>query len=281
MNHLEAILSWLTLFWEIALCACLFARRAYKVLPIFSVYAAEVLISTICVWLIYEHFGFTSSASYHAFWNSAYLYAAVRSLAIAELCRYGLREYRGIWALVWRILVVLALIFVAHAAIDARGQPDGVAIFGATLLRDVAFASLAILAVLLTIRNYYGLALDPLQRLVASGMALTCAVDAVGFAMYRNTMTGELYAWFLNTQKALWPRLAPQVRHLDDIWSSFHLIAFMVAMGIWCYALREPLAEPSEEAALLPVEVYRDVTSAINVRLTSFNERLLELLSHE
>jgi hypothetical protein len=278
MNHLETLLLWSTLLAEIGLCVCVLARKTYKILPLFSVYAMEVLISTICVWLIYDRFGFTSSTAYRAFWDSAYLYAVVRSLAIAELCRYGLREYRGIWALVWRVLVALALLFVAHAAIDARGQPNGVAIFGATLLRDVAFASLAILAALLSIRNYYGLALNALERLVAAGMAFTCAVDAVGFTMFRNTMTGALYAWFLNTQKALWPTLAPQVRRLDDIWSSFHLIAFIAAMGIWCYALRKPLPEPAEEAALLPAGMYEEMSPAINMRLTSFNERLVELL---
>ena len=90
-------------------------------------------------------------------------------------------------------------------------------------------------------------------------------------------MTGEFYL-VLEHPEALWPTPAPQVRRLDDIWSTFHLIAFMVAMGIWCYALRKPLGDPSEDAALLPAGVYGEMSPAIHMRLTSFNERLVELL---
>jgi hypothetical protein len=278
MNHLETFLSWLTLFFEVLLCALIFARKAYKILPLFSIYACAVLTSTVCVWLTYAHFGFTSLTSYRVFWDSAYLYAVLRSLAIAELCRYGLRDYTGIWALVWRILVILSLAFIVHGAIDAKGQPNGIAIFGASLLRDFAFASIAVLAVLLLIRNYYGLALDSLQRLIAAGMCFTCAVDVIGYTIFRNILAGDLYSLFLSSQKALWPALQPRMLRVDEIWSVFHLLAFMLAMGIWCYALRKRLAEPSSSTALLPAEVYRDMSPAINVRLAAFNERLTELL---
>jgi hypothetical protein len=278
MNHLEAVLSSFTVCCEIVLCVCILARKAYRVLPLFSVYAVQVLISTVFVWFIYDRFGFTSSTAARAFWYSAYVSVTLRSLVVVELCRYGLREYRGIWGLAWRALVTLAFIFIIHAAVDARGQPDGFAIFGATLLSDLAFASLAILAALLAIRSYYGLTLDSLQRLIATGMAFTCAADAVGFTMFRRVLVVELYAWFVSSEKALWPQLAPQVRHVDDIWSSFHLISFMIAMGIWCYALRGPVTQPSRGGVLLPPGVYGKISSAINVRLASFNERLVELL---
>ncbi len=99
------------------------------------------------------HFGYRSSASYYTYWTSDFLSMAVRSLAIAELCRYGLRAYRGIWTLVWRVLSVLAILFLAHAALDAWGQPNRLAIYGLTLDRDLDIASITILVVLLLIRK--------------------------------------------------------------------------------------------------------------------------------
>jgi hypothetical protein len=278
MNHLENILSWSTLSFEIVLCGFVFTRKVQRILPLFAFYACVQLTRTIGVWLAYEYFGFGSSTSYYAFWGCALLSAAVRSLAIAELCRYGLRAYRGIWALVWRVLVALSILLFAHAVMDARGQPDQFAIYGMTLDRDLALASIVILAVLLLIRNYYGIALETLPRAIAAGICFICAVDVIGNTIFRNIYTGYLFSWFLTSQKALWPALQPQVERVNDLWSMIHLFSFMFSMGIWCFALRKPLPAPSESPVLLPVEVYRELSPAINLRLSAFNERLVELL---
>jgi hypothetical protein len=52
----------------------------------------------------------------------------------------------------------------------------------------------------------------------------------------------------------------------------------MFTMGIWCYALRRPVLAPSESPVLLPTEVYQELSPAINLRLATFNDRLVELL---
>jgi hypothetical protein len=237
-----------------------------------------VLFSTIGVWVIYNYFGFDSPYSIRAYWSSALLNATARSLAIAELCRYGLRAYRGVWALVWRVLLVLSIVLLFHVTIDAWGQPNGVAIYGATLDRDFALASIVILAALLLIRNYYGLSIEPLQKALAGGICFICTVDVIGNSLLRKLYTGILYSWFLTSRKAQWPELSSRVQRVDDIWSVVHLLCFMSVMGIWCYALREPLGAPSSSPILLPAEAYQELSPAINLRLASFNNRLVELL---
>lgn len=278
MNYLESALSWATLSFEVALCGFVFARKVQRSLPFFALYSYLILAGTVVVWLTYQLFGFASTAAIYAYWTSVLINAVVRSLAIAELCRYGLREYQGIWALVWRALAVLAGVLVLHSAVDAWGQPSHFAIYGLTLDRDLAFASILLLSGLLVIRSYYGLALQPFQRAIAGGICFVCAVDVVGDTLVRQAMTGDLFSWFLSSQKALWPVLRPQIRHLNDIWSTVHLLCFMLAMAIWAYALRKPLPEPAEKPALLPADVYREMSPAINMRLASLNDRLLELL---
>jgi hypothetical protein len=52
----------------------------------------------------------------------------------------------------------------------------------------------------------------------------------------------------------------------------------MFTMGIWCFALRKPLPAQTESPVLLPVEVYREMSPAINMRLATFNDRLVGLL---
>lgn len=277
MNHLEIVLSWFTLFFEVVLCGFVFARKVQRVLPLFAIYAWVLLVDTATIWLIYKYFGF-SSTSYDAFYGSLLLNATVRSLAILELCRYGLRDYRGIWALVWRILAILSVLLLARVAVDAWGQPNKIAIYGTAIDRDLALASIVILGVLLLIRNYYGLALNSLQRAIAAGICFICAIDVIGETLLRSLYTGYLSDWFLESSKAQWSALASTYRHVNDTWSTVHLFCFMFSMGIWIFALRKPVPEPSESPVLLPAEVYRELSPAINMRLSAFNDRLVELL---
>lgn len=278
MNHLETFLSWSTLSFEILLCGFVFARKVQRVLPFFAAYAYVVLTCTAGVWLIYEYFGFNSYTSYYAYWVSVLLDATALSFAIAELCRHGLRAYLGIWALVWRVLIALSVLLVAHAARDAWGQPNGLAVYGTTLDRDLAFASITILAVLFLIRKYYGIVLEPVQRIIAAGICFICVVNVIASTILRNLLTGYLYSFFSLSEKAFWPALKPQVQHVADLWSTIYLLSFMFSMGLWCYAFRKPLSAPSLGPELLPAEVYRELSPAINLRLSAFNNRLVELL---
>jgi hypothetical protein len=278
MNLLELVLSWFILSFLIALCALVLTRKVQRILPFFAVYSCVLLFCMVGVWLIYQRSGFYSLTSYYAYWGSVLLNAIARSLAIAELCRYGLRAYRGIWALVWRVLAALSILLIARTGFDAWGQPNRVAIYGTTIDRDLALASIVILAVLLIFRNYYGIALEPLQRTISVGICFICVVDVIGNTILRNIFTGYLLSFFLSNQQAIWTALTPQFERVRDTWNVFHLISFMFSIGIWSFALRKPLPARAEVPALLPASVYRELSPAINMRLTSFNNRMVELL---
>jgi hypothetical protein len=278
MNHLESLLVWLTLTAEAILCGFVYARKAQKILPFFAAYSASLLATTVSVWLVYEAFGFQSLPAYFTYWILLLLNAGMRSLAVAELCRYKFRAYPGIWGLVWRVLGGVSVLFFLHAAFDAWGQPNRVAIYALTLDRDLDIASVGILAALLLIHNYYGLSLDPLQKTIASGICFICAVDAVGDTILANLFTGYLFPFFTANPGSVGSALIRFYSRMNDFWSTIHLFSFMAAMGIWCYALRKPLPEPAQAPVLLPAELYRELSPAINLRLNAFNSRLLELL---
>ena len=165
MNHLENLLLLVNHRGRYAiLCGFVFASKVQRILPFFAAYSFVAFGQRGRRVARLRIFGFRSLAAYYCYWISLLLNAGMRSLAIAELCRYKLRAYRGIWGLVWRVLAVLSMLFLLHAAIDAWGQPNRLAIYSLTLDRDLDIASVAILAVLLLIHNYYGLSLEPLQR---------------------------------------------------------------------------------------------------------------------
>lgn len=278
MNHLETLLSWSIFAFEVALCGFLFMRKAQRVLPLFTAYAAVLLANMIAVWLVYEAFGIFSVTAYYCYWISVLVNGGMRSLAIAELCRYKLGAYRGIWGLVWRALAGLSALFLLHAAIDTWGQPNRFAIYSLTLDRDLEIASVAILAALLLIHNYYGLSLEPLQRTIAAGICFISAVDIVGDTILRSFYKGVLFPLFSANHTSRWFELKPYSDQINDAWNAVHLFCFMGAIGIWCYALRKPVTAPSNNPVLLPAEVYRELSPAINMRLATFNDRLVELL---
>jgi hypothetical protein len=94
----------------------------------------------------------------------------------------------------------------------------------------------------------------------------------------RNIFTGYFLSFFMASQVAVWSAMSAQVERINDLWSTIHLAAFMSTIGIWCFALRKPLPARQESPVMLPSEVYRDLSPAINMRLASFNTRMVELL---
>jgi hypothetical protein len=103
-------------------------------------------------------------------------------------------------------------------------------------------------------------------------------VDVIGNTVLRNIFTSYLVSFFLANQETVRSALNPIFQRVSDLWGIIHLFSFMITIGIWCYALRKPLPARQEMPAMLPSNVYRDLSPAINMRLASFNSRMVELL---
>jgi hypothetical protein len=278
MTHLDLILSWLTLGFEAILFSLVYARGLHRRLPFFAAYATALATSTLVMLVWHLLFGSQSTKFYYANWITVGIDVLARSLVVAELCRYGLRDYRGIWSLTWRALLVLAIFLVAHATADAWGQPNRISIYGLVIERDVDISAVTILAALLLIRKHYGFSLDPLSKSIAAGVLFLCVANTLNNTMVRDLFAGPLFSWFSPGQATLWPALKTQVERVNEMWNLIRFSSFMVSMGIWCFALRKPLPVPAKEPVLLPVEVYRELSPALNLRLRAFNNRLQELL---
>ncbi|MGD0909128.1 MAG: hypothetical protein ABSA96_16220, partial [Candidatus Acidiferrales bacterium] len=145
-----------------------------------------MLICSLALSFIFWHFGFRSVTSYYADWVALAVSVLARSSCIVELCRDALRAYRGIWALAWRILGLLALSLCLHAALDARGQPNWIATYGLTLERDIAISSVVILIVLFLISDYYRIPLESLQKWIALGICFFCVIEFVNNTVLRD-----------------------------------------------------------------------------------------------
>jgi hypothetical protein len=219
--------------------------------------------------IIFWRFGFRSLTSYYADWIALACTVLARSACIVELCRYGLKAYRGIWALSWRILGVLTISLCLHAALDARGQPDWIATYGLTLERDIAISSVAILIVLFLITDYYRIPLDSLHKWVALGICFFCVIEFVN-----NTVLRDFFVKYMIS----WGAMKDRVDHVNEVWNTVYVSATLATLGIWCFMLRKPLPEPSRPPVLLPDGIYQDLSPAVNLRLRAFNDRLQEML---
>jgi hypothetical protein len=269
MTHFELLLSLSVTGFEISLCVFVFTRRLQERLPAFSVYAATMLICSLLLSLIFWRAGFRSVTSYYADWIALAISVLARSACIVELCRYALLAYRGIWALAWRLLGLLTLSLCLHAALDARGQPNWIAAYGLTLERDVALSSVAILIVLFLITDYYRIPLESLQKWIALGICFFCVIEFVN-----NTVLRDLFLTYMIS----WSAMKNRVDHVNEVWNTVYVSATLVTLGMWCYLLRKPLPEPYKPPVLLPSEVYRELSPAVNLRLRAFNDRLQEML---
>ena len=278
MSQRELLLAWCTVTFEVLLCLLVYVRHLQRRLPFFTLYVTVFSACSIALGLIYHFFGFRSVASYYGYWINEGIDVIGRSLIVAELCWYRLREYRGIWAFTRGSLILLTALFLGHAALDAWGQPNRFFIYSLTFERDINVASVTILTCLLLIRNYYGLPLEPLYRLIAVGLCFYCIIDIVNSTAHLDLLTGYLFPWFSTDHMPLWPALRPQVERMQNLWGTVRVSAFMISMGIWCFALRKPLPAPPEGPVLLPAEVYQEISTTVNLRLRAFNERLLEML---
>ena len=278
MTHLDLILSWSTLGFEAILLSLVYARGVQGRLPFFAAYATVLITNSLLMVAAYLYFGFQSASSYYAGWITIGIDVLARSLVVAELCRYELRAYRGIWALTWRALIVLGVFLVAHATVDAWGQPNRIAIYGLVIERDVDISAVIILTALLLIRNHYGFSLDPLSKSIAAGILFLCAVDTLNNTLLRDAFSEYLSFWFFTKYTPFWAEMKSEVARVNDLWNSIRFSTFMISMGIWCLALRKPLPALGKEPVLLPAEVYRELSPALNLRLRAFNDRLQELL---
>ena len=270
MTHYETCLSISITVCETALCLFVFGRDLQKRLPFFAAYTLTMLASSLGLSFVFVHFGFRSLASYYASWVAVAVSVLARSGSIAELCRHVLRDYRGIWALSWRVLGLITLSFLIHAALDARGQPNWIAAYGLTVERDIAIGSAAVLIVLLLICDYYRLLVEPLQKWIALGICFFCAIEFVN-----NTVLRDLFIKYMFT----WSAMKSQVDQVNEIWNTVQVSAALATMSFWCFALRKPLPQAPKSPVLLPAEIYRDLSPAIKSAPPRVsNDRLLEML---
>jgi hypothetical protein len=213
------------------------------------------LVHSPLLFAIYRFWGFGSPVAVNLAWGTQGLVIAARAMAVGEICRRVLGVYRGIWALAWRTLLVIAGLVLLYSFAVARPR------WQAAILNSDRGLELAISGVIVMVflfARHYEIEVRPTDRSLAIGfLFFSC------FSVLNNTL---LEGW-----------LGPY----ETLWNLLGTLAFMPSLLLWIWAVRETQEERRWQPEMLPSSAYGTLAPQINLRLRALDEQLGKLLYAE
>src|SRR5712692_5937560 len=203
---------------QVFLCALAIQRGLFRRLPCFSSYLLLVTLRDFGWWTIVSSLGYTSRPAFYFAWAAQAVLLCARALAIAELCQRVLNPYRGVWALVWRLLAGIVIVLVGFAGVAAMGQTYWIWPFVLTLERGLELAAAAILISLFATSAYYRIHLEPVLKTIALGLCFYSVIQVMNNSVMRE--------W---------------LQHYFSWWAGTRVVSFQVALVLWWWAMRKPL----------------------------------------
>src|SRR5574337_1341084 len=240
---------------EVAVCLLAARRGVSRRWPFFFAYVCVVLVSDTLRFWVYHHWGFGSWTAWYAGWITQACIMLARATVVVELCWGALKAYRGIWALTWRLLLGVALLLLANAAVDTRRNAQWILSFVLTAERGLELAAAGVLACLLFACAYYRIRMERACWLIALGLCFYSSVQVMNNSFMR-----------------VW------LGHYVLLWNAVRIISYQVTLVLWLAALRRPLRAEAPSPALLPQEVYDELSPHVNYRLRDLNQRLMQML---
>ena len=242
------IVAWgLCFTLQTALLSLIFARRHYRHFPAFTVYLAGTIAQGVTEFAVYRRFGYLSEVSRIGIWSVQAVVTLLRCVAVLEVCRHVFGGYRGIWALIWRVLLFSVPLVVVLTVMSSTSYLD-TRIFYADRAASLA-VSMVIVAVVLFARFYQVQALEPTRSIAVGFFLFSC------FTLINDTVV-----------ETLWSTYGP-------MWAFLGTCAFIACLLVWGWALRNaPVIV--EAPQLVPAGVYQDLSPEVNRRLSALNNRL-------
>ena len=250
------LVAWAVCFaLQVVLMVLLLVRRNHLRFPAFACYLAASLVQNVAQFLIYYYWGFDSKFAHEATWSVQSVVSLLRTLAVLEVCYRVFGRYRGIWALIWRTMMICVVV-IAFMAMTLGNQDFRLRILYAD--RTVGLAVAFIVVALLLFARYYQVQTEEPAQSIAVGLFLySCFVVLNDTVLERSP--GAYYR----------------------IWNFLDTVAFTASVLVWGLALRHKAAEPAASPEMLPASVYRTLSPEVNLRLSMLNDRLNRLFRGE
>jgi hypothetical protein len=242
-------LCWkISLFLRVFLLGLLFLRRRIRTFPFFTAYLA-INISQAWVPSLAGHtWGANSGISYGIAWGSEALVTCARAVAVMELCRLLLANYRGIWSLAWRMLAACAAFVLLYSSLVSEHRWN-MAVLSANRALELTIAT--VIVALFVFMRHYRVAPEPTIRLLAMGFFVYSCVAVINYTV--------LERWLVS---------------YVAVWNALGVFAYLVCVLLWIWALRKSTPKPTAGPTLIPGSIYNQVSPEINSRLRELNEQL-------
>jgi hypothetical protein len=258
---MDEIVSFERMLWAFmvflngGLLVLLLYRKNYRAFPFFFVYVVFNFLQCFVLFGSYRIWGFNSPVSNRIAWGTQGFVIVARALAVAQICKRVLANYRGVWALAKHLLVATAAVVLLYSWAVARGSWQ-FAVLNTDRGMELAIASVIVILFLFT--RYYGVVVEPAVRALASGFFLYSC-----FFVLNDTI---LERWMYD---------------YSTLWNLLGTLAFVASMLLWGSALRERQPETTFEPEMLSEGIYHMVAPEINDRLRALNDHLGQFWSVE
>ena len=248
-------LFYLSLALQVVVVCYLLSRKLWLVYPGQSAYFLVNVLQGGLLIAAYRRWGYFDHRTQLAGWGSEILVLVMRAWAIADICRLLLGRYRGVWGLAWRLLLVLGISLIGYSII-AAGRVWNQAVLKANI--GLELSTLLILVVLFLFARHYEIVASPAVRALALGFLIYSSFTVVNDKILQQWLVSYI------------PR-----------WQFFSTLPFIFCVGLWFWAVRQPVAKTAAALSVLPRDVYYALAPEVNLRLRLLNERLLRLWNPE
>jgi hypothetical protein len=228
--------------------ALLLVRGSAARFPAFTLYLAGSLAQNVAQFAFYRSWGFSSLHAGEAAWSMQGVVILLRGLAVLEVCQHVFGRYRGIWALIWRTMVIVVGL-TGILAMAVGNQNLEYRILHADRAVGLMLA-LAIVFLLLFARYYQVQSKEPTRSI------------ALGFF---------LYSCFVVLNDTVLERL---LQAYAPMWIFLGTISFIGSVLVWGWALRQSYTETADAPDMLPDAIYKAMSPDVNRRLSILNDRL-------
>jgi hypothetical protein len=234
-------------------CALALVRRLWRLLPYFMAYLVLLVVIEVARLAVIIALGTNSPQYAWTYWMTQPVLILARGAGLADLCRAALGYYTGVWRLARSLLVLAATFMLTFAAIHTGGT-QRISSYLVFVERELEFAVVVSLLLLLVLSRYYGVALDRPLDGIAMGLGLYSSVIII----FNSILIGPwVLPWWL--------------------YSFVRDVVFFISEGFWAYALWAPLPERARPA-LSSAESYTENARDVSVRMRELNGRLLSLM---
>jgi hypothetical protein len=262
----SGLANWQQWLWALnvgaqaGLCYLIVRRGTYKCLSFLFFYLISDLGRSAVIFASYQHWGYSSWASYIVAWSSQAVVVAARGMAVAEVCKNCLQEYKGIWALGWRILAGAGAVVVSYAAVVtlvAKNKSFLLAVARTVLAADrgLELALIAVLLSLLVFARYYRVPLGRPHKALAVGFGLFSSVAVLNDSV-----------------------LSVFLRRYISVWNGIETSSYFVVLVVWLRVFYKLVPAPSPVPVLIPQTLYQELAPRFNYRLRLLNDRLMGML---